>query len=66
MAGKAKRLIDSIISQRSQGNPVVAKEVKAKFVLKGINPDAYSARTADDPAIIQKLEALARKLGVNA
>lgn len=65
MAGKAKRLIDTIISQRSKGNPAVAKVVKAKFVLKGINPDNYTAGSADDPALIQKLEALARELGVN-
>lgn len=65
MAGKAKNLIESIIAQRSKGNPAIAKVVKAKFVLKGINPDDYSATSADDMAVIGKLEALAKELGVN-
>jgi hypothetical protein len=64
MAGKAKQLIDSIIAQRSKGNPSVAKVVKAKFILKGINPDDFGATSADDPAVIGQLQALAKELGV--
>jgi hypothetical protein len=65
MAGKVKQLIDTIIAQRSKGNPSIAKVVKAKFALKGINPDEYGATSADDPAVIGKLQAMARELGVN-
>lgn len=64
MAGKVKQLIDIIIARRSKGNEAIAKAVKAKFVLKGINPDSYSAGSADDPAVIKKLEILAKELGV--
>jgi hypothetical protein len=52
MAGKAKRLIDSIMTQRSKGTPAVAKVVKAKFVLKGIGSEEYSEGSADDPTPI--------------
>jgi hypothetical protein len=52
MAGKAKRLIDSIMTQRSKGNPAVAKVVKAKFVLKRIGSEEFSGRSADDPTLI--------------
>lgn len=65
MAGKIKQMIDVIVSQRSKGNPSVAKAVKAKFVLKGINPDSYTASSADDLAVMKKLEALAKDLGVS-
>lgn len=62
--GKTKLIIDSIITQRSGGDPMIAKVIKTKFMLKGINPDAYSLDTPDDPNLVQKLMALAGKLGV--
>lgn len=65
MAGKAKMIIETIISQRSKGNAMVAQALKAKFILKGINPDSYSAASADDQAVIAKLQSLAKELGVN-
>lgn len=65
MAGKIKQMIDVIVSKRAKGNSAIAQAVKAKFVLKGINPDGYSLSSADDPAVIKKLEMLAKELGVS-
>jgi hypothetical protein len=62
--GRTKLLIDSIITQRSGGDPMVAKMLKTKFMLKGINPDAYSLDTPDDPSIVRRLSDLAGKLGI--
>jgi hypothetical protein len=62
--GRIKLLIDSIITQRSGGDPMVAKMLKTKFMLKGINPDAYSLDTPDDPSMVRKLTDLANKLGI--
>jgi hypothetical protein len=62
--GRTKLLIDSIITQRSGGDPMVAKMLKTKFMLKGINPDAYSLDTPDDPSIVKRLMDLAGKLGI--
>jgi hypothetical protein len=62
--GRTKLLIDSIITQRSGGDPMVAKMLKTKFMLKGINPDAYSLDTEDDPGIVRRLTDLASKLGI--
>jgi len=62
--GKTKLLIDSIITQRSGGDPMLAKMLKTKFMLKGINPDAYSLDTPDDPGIVRRLTDLAGKLGI--
>ncbi len=62
--GKTRLIIDSIITQRSGGDPTIAKVIRTKFMLKGINPDAYSLDTPDDPTLVKKLMDLAGKLGV--
>lgn len=62
--GRTKLIIDSIITQRSGGDPKVAKVIKTKLMLKGVNADAYSLDTPDDPNLVNKLTELARKLGV--
>lgn len=64
MAGKIKEIIDAIISQRSKGNPAVAKAVETKLILKGIDPTAYTAASPDDPAVMEKLKAMADQFGV--
>ncbi|NMM63108.1 hypothetical protein HBE96_10445 [Clostridium sp. P21] len=55
MAGKIKKIIDEIIKQRSKGNPAIKEMTKAKFILKGINPDKFDSDSEDDPVIIEKL-----------
>lgn len=62
--GKTKLIIDSIITQRSGGDPTVAKLIRTKFMLKGINPDAFSLDTPDDPNLVKRLKDLAAKMGV--
>jgi hypothetical protein len=56
MAGKVRQLIDELVQLRSRGTPALAHFVKAHLALKGIDPDAYDERSADDPAKIQVLE----------
>ncbi|HOP40708.1 MAG TPA: hypothetical protein PLI53_06655 [Geobacteraceae bacterium] len=56
MAGKIKRLIDKIIAERSKGDEMLARIIRTKLILKGINPEKYSDQTDDDPAIIRQLE----------
>lgn len=62
--GKTKLIIDSIITQRSGGDATVAKMIRTKFMLKGINPDAFSLDTPDDPNLVKRLMDLASQLGV--
>ena len=64
MAGHIKQMIDSIIEQRSKGNPTLALTTKTKLVLKGINPDRFDAGSPDDPAVMTKVKAIAADLGV--
>ena len=62
--GRTQLILDSIITQRSRGKPAVAKMIKTKLMLKGINPDAYSLESLDDPELVRKLTDLAARLSV--
>lgn len=64
MHGKIKRVIDQIVGARSQGNAVVASLTRAKLAMKGVNVDAYTASSPDDPMVLKKLQAIAAELGV--
>ena len=62
MAGKIKRMIERILAERSKGNEMLARVIKTKLMLKGINPANYSDHSDDDPTIIRKLENMMRDL----
>ncbi len=62
MAGKIKKMIDSIIEQRAQDNPMLVRVIKTKLMLKGIDPAKFTVTSDDDPAIIEKLEAVMKEL----
>lgn len=64
MPGKIKKMIDVIITQRSRGNRVLRETTRVKLILKGINPDHYTLESEDDPAILEKIENLAKELDV--
>ena len=64
MAGRIKEMIDAIISQRGKGDVTLISMLKTKLILKGIHPDKYKEDTQDNPIVIQKLEKMARELGV--
>lgn len=64
MAGKIKAMCNTILEKRAGGNPKIEKITKTKLILKGVNPDQYTASSADDPAIIAKLTEIAKELGV--
>jgi hypothetical protein len=63
--GMTRLVIDSIITQRSQGNPGIARNLRAKLVLKGINPQDHTYDTVDDPQILTRAMSLAKKLGIS-
>jgi hypothetical protein len=62
MAGKIKNMIDYIIRQRAQDNPMLERVIKTKLILKGINPSKYNLQSDDDPVIIKKLEIMLNDL----
>jgi hypothetical protein len=63
-SGKTRQIIDRIIASRSRGNPIVAKNIKTKLILKGIDPDAYYDDTLDNPKTLEKLCQMAAAMGV--
>lgn len=64
MSGKIRRMIDTIIQERSKGNPVIIEMTKSKFILKGINPDKFDSNSVDDPIIIEKLLHISKEFNV--
>ena len=64
MAGQIKALIDKIISLRSKGNETIALTTKTKILLKGINPDQWTASSPDDPQILIKIKQIGQDLGI--
>jgi hypothetical protein len=65
MAGKIKHMIDSLIEKRSNGNQIIVNTTRTKLRLKGISPDNYTLTSEDDPVVIEKLNSLAKDLGIN-
>lgn len=64
MAGQIERMIQSVITQKSKGNTVIANTVKTKMYLKGIAVDKYTAASPDDPAVMAKVREIAKEFGV--
>jgi hypothetical protein len=62
MAGRIRRMIDSVIQQRAMGNPMLEKIIKTKMILKGVNPNKYTLESDDDPLVMDKLERMLREL----
>ena len=58
-------MIDSIIEQRSKGNPMIALSTETKLVLKGVNPIRFNQTSPDDQYIVARLRAIAAELGVH-
>jgi hypothetical protein len=64
MAGQVHQLIEQIITQRSKGNAALAATTRTKLLLKGIDPDKFTAMSADDPTIVARVRQVAVELNV--
>ena len=63
--GHIKRMLDQIIEKRANGNEIVKMTTKTKLLLKGLNPDAYTATSEDDVDVIAKVKSVAKELSVS-
>jgi hypothetical protein len=52
MAGKIKKMIDSIIEQRAKDNAMLAGVIKTKLMLKGIDPGKFTPQSDERSQII--------------
>ncbi|THB65036.1 MAG: hypothetical protein D6B27_09335 [Gammaproteobacteria bacterium] len=64
MSGQIKKMIDSILQQRSKGSALIKSTTEAKIVMKGVNPSKYDINSPDDPDVIAKLKNIAQEFGV--
>jgi len=65
MAGRAKRQLDQIVAAVSKGNATLSITIKTKLILKGLDPERFTAATPDDPAILDKIKKVAAEFGVS-
>ena len=65
MAGKIKKMIDTIIAKRSRGISELAYTTKTKLLIKGIDPEAYDENSEDNPLIIKRVKQFAKELGID-
>lgn len=64
MAGQAYTMIQSVITQKSKGNAVIANSIRTKMYLKGIAVDKYTPSSPDDQESIKKIREIAKEFGV--
>lgn len=64
MAGQVQRMIQTVITQKSKGNMVIANSIRTKLYLKGVAVEKYTAASPDDPAVMQKVREIAKEFGV--
>lgn len=64
MAGKIKQLLNSYLSQMSKGNSVSERLIASRLCLQGIIPQKYDENSPDDPAIIEKIHAIAKQANI--
>jgi hypothetical protein len=60
MPGRTKQLIEQLIRLRAGNNAGISHFLRAHLLLKGIDPDAYTEDTPDDPEKVATLEQMIR------
>jgi hypothetical protein len=61
---RAKQIVAAIIEQRAKGSELVARTVKTRLMLKGINVDQIMASSNDSPGLIDKLMQTAAEMNI--
>jgi hypothetical protein len=62
MAGQVRRALDAIIGERSKGDATLVVTTKTKLLLKGFDYDKFTSASPDDPAMLEKLRAVAKDM----
>jgi hypothetical protein len=64
MPGKVKKMIDNLIAQKAGSSTVMVNVLVTKLILKGIDPSKFNATSQDDPAMMAKVSAAAKEMGL--
>ncbi len=62
--GRIKAVLDRILQQRNAAGPGRVKALRTKLLLRGIDPEAFSEQTPDDPAVLRQVQEIAHRLGL--
>ncbi|NMC75026.1 MAG: hypothetical protein GYA56_11835 [Geobacteraceae bacterium] len=62
MAGKLREMLDRVISKKVRDNPLIGNVIKAKLVLKGIDPNRLTPQADNDPVLIAKFQEVMKEL----
>ena len=63
--GRIKAILDRILRQRSAEGPGRARALRTKLLLRGIDPETFTERTPDDPAVLRQVQEIAHRLGLD-
>lgn len=63
--GKAKKMIDLLVREKSNGNSFQELNIQMKLMLKGIPVKNITETTPDDPVIIGKIHEVAQAFSVD-
>jgi len=66
MSGNIREIIDTIIKGKLKENPLMGNVIKAKLVLKGINLNSLTPKSASDPVLMAKLESVMKEIKADA
>ena len=64
MPGQVKKILDSIVLIRSQGDDIRALTTTTKLILKGLDPAKFTTTAPDEPETLARARAAAVDLGV--
>ena len=62
--GKVKRLVDTLIEKRANGNHFLELDLQMKLLFKGINIKEITDDTPDDPGTLSKIYEMAEQFNI--
>jgi hypothetical protein len=62
--GRIRQMLDRILQHPSRGGGSRVMALRTKLLLRGIDPDAYTHQTPDDPVVLRQVEEIAHRLGI--
>lgn len=62
--GRTKQILDRILQPKTAGEHQRTRALRTKLLLRGIDPEAYTHQTPDDPGILRQVEEIAHRLGL--
>jgi hypothetical protein len=62
--GRIRQMLDRILQHPSPGGDSRVMALRTKLLLRGIDPEAYTDQSPDDPVVLRQVEEIAHRLGI--